>query len=224
MRHLCRLSRYAPGFARVCRGRNVRPMRRPRGDIIGYVAREDVGQNRRKEPRDVPVTPFHGGVGLLTKGWLGRRFSFISFCATQVVIDCESGYYLLRDEWPFHRFLHTLLGAAVACTVVALVFRFAGTALDPQVSIPSSLRACIRADLAAAATGQALILTIVGGVLAHLIPDAIMHSDVRLFAPLSDANPLYGLVPLAALHWSLILAGVVGTVLVVRNIRRTGEA
>ena len=172
----------------------------------------------------MPVTPFHGGVGLLAKGFLGRRFSFISFCATQVVIDCESAYHLLRDDWPIHRFLHTLPGATAACTAVALLFRAVGARLDRKVSTRSGLTELVRADLAAAATGPAVMMTIVVGVLGHLIPDGIMHSDVRPFAPLSEANPLYRLVSLAALHWSLIAAGIFGALLLARNARPMGKA
>jgi hypothetical protein len=168
----------------------------------------------------MPVTPFHGGVGLLAKGCLGQRFSLISFCATQVAIDCESGYHLLRNEWPFHRFLHTLPGATLACAAVALVFLFIGARVDRGLSTSRTLMGMLREDLAAAASGSAAIMTTVIGVLGHLIPDGIMHSDVRPFAPLSDANPLYSLVSLSALHWSLVATGILGALLLARRTNR----
>ncbi len=167
----------------------------------------------------MPVTPFHGGIGLLAKGCLGRRFSFIGFCATQVAIDCESGYHLLRDDWPVHRSLHTLLGATVVCTIIAVVFRRLGTRFQRDVSARSGLTGLARADLASAAAVPVTITTIVLGVGGHLIPDGIMHSDVRPFAPFSEANPLYDFASLAALHASMVAAGILGTLLVAHNAR-----
>ena len=171
----------------------------------------------------MPVTPFHGGVGLLARGCLGGRSSFLSFCATQVVIDLESGYYLLRDEWPFHRFLHTAPGALVACSLVALLMAFVGSRLGRAAPAQRTLAILARADLAQAASWPAALLTIVTGVLGHLVPDAVMHPDVQPFWPLSEANPLHGLVSLEALHGFLVAIGLLGGVLVVRSaLRGTG--
>src|SRR2546428_11606204 len=62
----------------------------------------------------MPVTPFHFGPGLLGKAVVNRYFSFTSFAITQVVIDVETAYYLVRNEWPLHRAFHTMLvGTAV---------------------------------------------------------------------------------------------------------------
>ena len=67
----------------------------------------------------MPVTPFHFGVGLLGKGVAPRAVSLCAFVASQVVIDCESAYFLFvaRAE-PVHRALHTF---ALATPVGALV-------------------------------------------------------------------------------------------------------
>ena len=71
----------------------------------------------------MPFTPFHYGPGLLIKGLLPRHFSLTTFVATQVPIDCEPFYYMIRNEYPVHRELHTLIGAtllgAAAATVTA---------------------------------------------------------------------------------------------------------
>jgi hypothetical protein len=170
----------------------------------------------------MPVTPFHGGVGLLAKGCLGGRFSFVSFCATQVVIDFESGYFLLTGQWPFHRIFHTPLGATALCTAVALVFAFLGVRIDRKPSVPPILGS-LRADLAAAASWSAALLTVVAGVLGHLVPDAIMHSDVRPLWPASAANPLHGAVSLAALHVFLVAGGMLGALLIAWHARRAGR-
>src|SRR5437867_12379632 len=69
----------------------------------------------------MPATPFHFGPGLLGKAVVTRYFSFTSFAITQVVIDVETAYHLVRNEWPLHRAFHTmLLGTAVGVVVGVL--------------------------------------------------------------------------------------------------------
>jgi hypothetical protein len=60
----------------------------------------------------VPFTPFHFGVGLGIKAAARPVFSWSAFVAAQVLIDCESLYYLLQHEYPVHRFFHSFIGAA----------------------------------------------------------------------------------------------------------------
>ena len=47
-------------------------------------------------------------------------FSWSAFVAAQVLIDCETLYYLVRQEYPVHRFFHSVLGATAAGLVVAI--------------------------------------------------------------------------------------------------------
>ncbi len=145
----------------------------------------------------MPVTPFHFGVGLLAKGAAPERVSLGAFVAAQVVIDCESAYFLLRDEWPVHRVLHTF---ALAAPVGAA----AGLALA------ALLRARWRG--VESAWGPALLGGLLGG-LTHPLLDGLMHADIRPLRPFSDANPLLGLIGLPALHLACVLAGLLGAVL-----------
>ena len=62
----------------------------------------------------MPVTTFHFGPGALLKALVPRWISLTAFVISQVVIDLESGYHLLRQEWPIHRHLHSLVLAGVA--------------------------------------------------------------------------------------------------------------
>jgi hypothetical protein len=162
----------------------------------------------------MPVTPFHGGVGLIAKGLAGRRVSFLGFCATQVVIDIESGYFLLRGEWPVHRFLHTAIGAAVACGLVVWIGRQVARRWSRRPEPDMALVRWGRGDLAALLTTGGAAGTAALGVVGHLIPDAIMHADVRSFSPLTDANPFYGTLSLSALHGALVATGAVGLALI----------
>ena len=157
----------------------------------------------------MPVTPFHGGIGLACKGPLGARFSFTIFAATQVVIDLESAYFLFTQQYPVHRFLHTFLGASLACLLVALTLRGPCEMLlrsvpddawpgwidrDPSISRVTALQSAFV------------------GMLGHVVPDAVMHADARPLAPFSDANPLLNAVSLSALHLALVGLGGLGLV------------
>ncbi|MFT3775728.1 MAG: hypothetical protein QM820_61055 [Minicystis sp.] len=163
-------------------------------------------------------------MGLLAKGVLGHRVSLTAFCAAQVAIDCESGYYLLRAEWPFHRFAHTLAGATVVCSAVVLVGWLIGRRWPRAPNGPTSLLGWLKADVAAVSSLGGAVMTVAIAVLGHVVPDAIMHPDVRPFAPLLDNNPFHEWISLMVLHGALVVAGAVGATLVVRNVVREEKA
>lgn len=147
----------------------------------------------------MPFTPFHFGPGVAIKAAIPKSFSLVVFCGTQVFVDLETGYYLLRHEYPLHRFLHTFLGAVVAgaiCGVLGFgLFRLAGR---------------WRADLRI--SWSCAFLSSFIGSFSHVLLDGIMHQDLQPFAPWSSANPFLGWVGLAALHGFCMIAGVVGLI------------
>ena len=165
----------------------------------------------------MPVTPFHFGAGLLAKGLLPRHLSFLAFVVSQVVIDCETAYYLLlKHEWPFHRWAHTLLvggavGAAVGL-VTSVAARFGLKLLGSRWQVP---------DLSEAAVAPAVLGGLVGG-LSHSLLDAVMHDDVHPLRPFSDANPLLTLLSLPLLHLALMAAAVAGVALLALKRERLG--
>ena len=154
----------------------------------------------------MPVTPFHGGIGLLCKPPLGRHFSFTLFFATQIAIDLESAYYLVRGEYPVHRFFHTFVGAGLVCVVVALILRRPCEALVR--ALPREWPAWVERT-PGISVGTALLTALVG-VVAHVVPDSIMHADARPLSPFSDRNPFLGVVSLGELHLGLICFGTIG--------------
>jgi len=157
----------------------------------------------------MPFTPFHFGPGLLVKGIAPRRFSWTTFVATQVVIDCETLYHMVHRQYPVHRGMHTFIGATLAGLVTAGVIigiRWLATGLirrmkgwAPSVRSEYSIRGIVAGG-------------VIGGV-SHPLLDGMMHPDVRPFAPWTDANPLLRSVDLMALHTGCIVAGIIGMVL-----------
>src|SRR5262245_23835448 len=87
----------------------------------------------------LPVTPFHFGPGLVLKGAAAPVFSWSAFAAAQVVIDCETIYYVVNGEYPIHRFFHSFLGATAAgliATVLFLVVVHASFIAFPRLILP----------------------------------------------------------------------------------------
>ena len=148
----------------------------------------------------MPFTPFHFGPATLLKAIGPRYFSLVAFVASQVVIDVESGYHLVRREWPVHRLAHTLPIATLVGVVTGVLVWLVGRRLTP------SSEPAVQAE---ARLGPALLGGFLGGA-THPVLDGIMHHDVHPFWPLTDANPLLSAVSLRALHLWCFATGVLG--------------
>ena len=164
----------------------------------------------------MPFTPFHLGPGLLLKGSAPRRFSWAAFAAAQVLIDCETLYYILNRQYPLHRELHTFVGATSAGLATALILlgarRLAPGLAGRFEAAPPFLRS-------EAATTGIVAGGLVGGA-THPFLDGLMHGDIRPFAPWTDANPLLGTVGLGALHLGCLAAALIGAALIWTRRRR----
>jgi membrane-bound metal-dependent hydrolase YbcI (DUF457 family) len=148
----------------------------------------------------VPFTPFHFGPAALIHSAAPKHISFLAFCGANVLVDVEPLYYMLTDQYPIHRFLHTYVGATIAGLIFVLLF-----ALVRRFAMPL-LRILRLEDLAV----RAVALGAFAGTYSHVLLDSMMHPDMRPFTPFSDANPLLTVVSLKALHGSCVLAGVLG--------------
>jgi hypothetical protein len=165
----------------------------------------------------MPATPFHFGPGLLVKAAAPRQFSMAAYSVAQIVIDLESGYHLLRHDYPVHRQAHTFFLGGLIGLVCGLIVSRVGTWLArPRDAIPEALAAEYRLPIAA-------LSGVFGGVL-HSLLDGIMHADIRPFRPFTNANPLYGLVSVQVIYLFCIVTGLVGAALLLaweRRARRT---
>lgn len=161
----------------------------------------------------MPLTPFHLGPGLLIKAATPRQFSMAAYSLAQVVIDVESGYYIVRGEYPVHRQAHTfLLGGLIGMLCGLIVSRVGRRWARPRDVIPETLAAEFRLPVA-------VVSGIFGGVF-HSVLDGIMHEDIRPFRPFTDANPLRDLVSIQVLYLFCIITGLLGAVLLLARERR----
>ncbi len=162
----------------------------------------------------MPATPFHFGPGLLVKAVAPRQFSMAAYSLSQVVIDIESGYYMLHHATPVHRLAHTfVVGELIGLLCGLIVSRVGAWVARPRDIVPEALAAEYRLPVA-------VLSGIFGGIF-HSVLDGIMHADIRPFRPFTQANPLYGLVSVQILYLFCVITGVVGAALLLAWERRT---
>jgi membrane-bound metal-dependent hydrolase YbcI (DUF457 family) len=124
----------------------------------------------------MPFTLFHIGPGVTAKTILGTRVSLSMFAGAQIAMDLEPGMGMLRNAATLHGLSHTLAGAFVV-GVACLPFK--GLA-ERVFKVSISWRV-------------ALVGTFIG-TYTHILFDALVHEDIQPLWPLSDANPLRGLL------------------------------
>lgn len=156
----------------------------------------------------MPFTPFHFGPGFFLKAMAPRTFSFGTFVAVQVVIDCETLYHLIHRDWRVHRELHSLVGGAAVGVAMGIAAWLAGSMFIRRSARAGSLPlwGTVRAELS-------LVGTLVGGVVggtSHSILDGMMHNDVRPYWPFTESPGWLGIVSVSTLHFACLLSGVLG--------------
>ena len=158
----------------------------------------------------MPFTPIHMGPGLLLKACAPRHFSLSVFTFTQILIDVEPLYHLVRGDDLLHQFFHTGLGATlIAFTAWAIGRPASGLALAVWNRTLCATRASFIAAAGAIPQRAALSGAVIGAA-SHLVLDSIMHHDVAPFAPFSSINPLLDALPLTTLEAGCLVAGILG--------------
>lgn len=131
------------------------------------------------------------------------------FGGSQVLMDIEPGYRMIVQDPIIHGPTHTLAGAAAIGLIATLsgkpisefvlrLFRYPGATMTWSAS----------------ATGA------FAGTFSHIFFDAIMHSDMMPWAPLSESNTILGMMSIGSLHIMCVLLGLVGAVLFFSNSKR----
>ena len=150
------------------------------------------------------------GPALAAKAVAPRYFSFLIFGVTQVVIDSEAAFYLLRDDWPYHRFLHTYVGATLAAVLAVVVGR---PLLERALRVWNRLIRAERGSLLwieprvspVAAVSGALI-----GGYSHVLLDSFLYSDMRPLAPMSDGNAALNALSTMEVYAGCVALGLLG--------------
>jgi hypothetical protein len=161
----------------------------------------------------VPVTPFHLGPAVALKPLLGARLSLGAFALVQGVIDVESVWNILWDQWPVHARLHTLPGALAVAAVCAAV----GKPLCSRLNAALARWAAGRADIPAWVCAELTPVTWAGstlgaalGGLTHVALDGMMHPDMEPLSPWVSGNPLLVYDSFLPIHAACAALGLLG--------------
>jgi len=159
----------------------------------------------------MPITLFHLGPGVALKSLAQKNMSFTVFAFTQVVIDLESVYFLVQNEWSVHRFFHSYVGA----TVVAVI----GVAIGRPIcqwflriwNARLSQKQKEWCYVEPVISKKSAIIGSVLGAYSHVLLDSIKHSDMTPFSPFVEGNAMLEAIGILQLHIFCVVAGVVGT-------------
>jgi hypothetical protein len=159
----------------------------------------------------MPFTPFHMGAAMLVKPGAGSRFSVVAFGLAQVIIDIEPGVGMLRGSDVLHGPSHTIIGALLIATLVALISPRIGAWIVGRWNREVRFHKLGWLAENAVMTRTAAIAGAFFGTLSHIALDAMMHDDVHPFAPFSDANPALHLISHEAIYQLCGAMAFVGT-------------
>ena len=143
------------------------------------------------------------GPGLLLKALLQGSFSLMMFGWAQILMDIQPLLVMVGGVGQLHGFSHTLVGAGLIGGVAIISGKYLGQVGLRLLGLGS---ACPIRWTVAVTSGLL-------GSYSHVLLDALMHADVELFFPLSDARPLLGLVTYPQLELFCLISGALGAVL-----------
>ncbi|MBQ1784508.1 MAG: hypothetical protein II007_12730 [Gammaproteobacteria bacterium] len=158
----------------------------------------------------MPFTPLHMGPGLLFKALSQGSFSLMVFGWAQILMDIQPLLVMAGGGGQLHGFSHTLIGASLIGGAAIISGKYLGQLGLRLLGLGS---ACPIRWTVAVTSGLL-------GSYSHVLLDALMHADVELFFPLSDARPLLGLVSYGRLELFCGLTGALGALAYLTVIKR----
>lgn len=139
-----------------------------------------------------------------------RYFSICVFVMTQVVIDIEVLWYVIRWDPPLHRFWHTYLGATILAAVCFVLGKPASQLAKASWNRIARRWADVNLSVPVGTTWLASLTGAILGAYSHVFLDSIVHSDSHPLQPLSPGNPVLGIMSLMLLRALCVLLGVAG--------------
>ncbi len=143
----------------------------------------------------MPFTPYHFGPGSLVKVIAPTWFCLRVFILTQVLIDCETAWNLIQGHDRLHTFLHSFVGSNVAIILAIILTRaysrYAINSLPKKILGDRLFRP--------PAVRETIVGATIGGW-SHVALDAIMHSDMQPFWPLTEYNAYLRIISVESLH------------------------
>ena len=133
-----------------------------------------------------------------------------------------SSFLFMKNDWPFHRFFHSYLGA----TVLVVIGIFTGRPIcrwfikkwNGKLSKKQAKWLYIEPAIS---LKSAIMGSVLGGY-SHIVLDSMMHADMKPFWPFTHTNGWHRILTLDQLELFCVLSGIVGVLILVgyRRIRK----
>lgn len=158
----------------------------------------------------MPFTPIHMGAGMVAKAAAPRHFSLVVFGLTQVALDLEVLWNLLRWDPPLHRFCHTWLGATLLAVALTVAGKPASEAIKRLWNRVAARCRDANLSVSVPTTWTAATMGAFFGAWSHLLLDSLYHPDIEPLMPWSEANPLRGRLNPGTVDLGCVVLGLVG--------------
>lgn len=120
----------------------------------------------------MPITPLHFGINGYIATIFRKKIDIASMVLANIVLDIQPFLALIVGlNIPLHGISHSLIGAILICLIASIIY---GYGLKWIFSLKKSIFIFINS-------------WVLGGIL-HVLLDALVHTDVRLFYPISNFN------------------------------------
>lgn len=148
----------------------------------------------------MPFTPLHLGLGASCKAIAHKKFSFMIFAGTQVLMDLEPLVGMILGWQTLHLYTHHLIGA-FGIGLVAIL-------LGKPIS-EFFLRNIFKEKIWQISWKVAMFSAFIG-CFSHIFLDAFMHTDMYPFFPFSKTQILATFVPYSFIFYTCLFGLVIG--------------
>jgi membrane-bound metal-dependent hydrolase YbcI (DUF457 family) len=150
----------------------------------------------------MPFTPVHLGIAAPVKAVSDKKFNFMIFAWSQVVMDLQPLIVILTQHGQIHGITHTLVGAVALGLVAAVTGKY-------LLELAAKIVHWRRRDNGVL-SWKVVFISVYFGTLSHVLLDALIYPDMDLLWPFMEGNPLRIGVSSLELYSFCLLCGLVG--------------
>ncbi|MEG0482514.1 MAG: DUF4184 family protein [Acinetobacter sp.] len=150
----------------------------------------------------MPFTPLHLGLGASCKTIGNKKFSFLIFTGTQVLMDLEPLLGMTLGWNTLHLYTHNLVGALL----IGIVAILTGKPISEWV-----LKNIFKEPHWKISWKVAIYSAFIGSF-SHILLDALMHADMYPFYPFSTSKVLLDLIPYHFIHYACLFGFAIGAI------------
>jgi len=161
---------------------------------------------------------------MFVKAAMPRHFSIVVFGLTQIAVDLEVLWHMVRNEYPYHTFWHTYLGATIIAAVLTVLGKPASQWIKTLWNRMAVKRGNVDFTVSISTTWVASFTGASIGAYSHILLDSLYHPDSEPFQPWSASNQLRGVINPHVLEVACVVLGIAGLAWFISRERRKRKA